>query len=101
MDKQIRWKQKFQNFQKAFIQLSAAIQMGELSDLERAGLIQTFEYSFQLAWKTMKDFLESEGVTTQTPRETLKESFRAEIISDGHGWIDALEKRNIFSLCYS
>lgn len=100
-NKQIRWKQRFQNYSKAFAHLEAAVQIDKLSDLERAGLIQTFEFSFELAWKTLKDFLESEGITTTSPRQVIQEAFKANYITDGHTWIDALEKRNFLSHCYS
>ena len=55
--KEIRWKQRFENFSKSFLQLEKAVEMGPLSDVERAGLIQFFEISFELAWKTLKDFI--------------------------------------------
>jgi nucleotidyltransferase substrate binding protein (TIGR01987 family) len=100
MNKKIRAAQRFTNFRKAYEQLSNAVAKSELSDLERSGLIQTFEYSFELACKTMKDYLESEGISAPTPRQSLKEAFKIGIIKDGHLWLDALEKRNYFSHCY-
>ena len=100
MNKSIRWKQRFQNFQKVYSQLELAVHKNELSELERSGLIQTFEYSFELSWKTLKDFLESEGIIATTPRKVIQEAFKAEFIKDGHDWIDALEKRNLLSHCY-
>lgn len=100
-NKEIRWKQRFENFEKAFNELKEATEKPELSKLERAGLVQTFEFTFELAWKTLKDFLESEGVTAQSPRETIQKGFSSSYISDGHLWIDALEKRNLLAHTYS
>ena len=59
MNKNIRWQQRFSNFEKSFSQLNKAIKIKTPSDTERAGLIQFFEISFELAWKTLKDFLEA------------------------------------------
>lgn len=96
-----RWQQRFENFQKAFLQFENAINKENLSQLERSGLLQTFEFTFELSWKTLKDFLYAEGITANTPREVIQKSFHAEIIQDGHDWIDALEKRNLLSHSYS
>lgn len=100
MNKNIRWRQRFENFLKAFTQLEAAVGQKNLNDLERSGLIQTFEYTYELSWKTLKDFLESEGIAVQTPRETIQEAFKSGFIPDGHSWIDALENRNLLSHTY-
>lgn len=101
MNKSIRWKQRFQNYQQAFKNLEDATKLNQYSKLEQAGLIQTFEFCFELAWKTLKDFLESEGIIASSPREVIKESFKANFIIDGHAWIDALEKRNLPTHTYS
>lgn len=100
MNKDIRWQQRFENFLKAFEQLKKAVTQDKLNELERAGLIQTFEYTYELSWKTLKDFLETEGITAKTPRETIQEAFKASFIIDGHNWIDALENRNLLSHTY-
>lgn len=100
-DKSIRWKQRFQNFEKAFLQLeSATIKLQSLSDLEKEGLIQRFEYTFELAWKTLKDYLESQNVEAKFPREVIKKGFQYEIIEDGEIWMDMLEKRNLMAHTY-
>ena len=101
MNKELRWKQRFQNFKNTYRQLQTASTKEELSELERSGLVQTFEYTFELAWKTLKDFLETEGITVNTPREAIQEAFKGHFIAEGHAWIDALEKRNLLSHCYS
>lgn len=99
--KSIRWKQRFENFQKALKQLENATHQESYSELERAGLIQTFEFTFELAWKTLKDFLESEGIITNSPRQAIQSAFKSHYISDGHTWIDALEKRIFLTHCYN
>ncbi len=99
--KEIRWKQRFQNFEKAFLQFDEAVsKIDSLSVLEKEGLIQRFEYTFELAWKTLKDFLESQEVEAKFPREVIKKGFQYEIISDGEMWMDMLEKRNLMAHTY-
>lgn len=65
----------------------------EMSDLEKEGVVQRFEYTFELAWKTLKDYLVYSGVVLDqiTPRKVIKEAFAAKIIDDGQIWIDMLE----------
>lgn len=99
-NKEIRWKQRFENFEKAFLVLSRAVNQDEYSELERGGLIQYYEVSFELSWKTMKDFLESKGFDVKSPRDTIKRAFQTELIEEGHEWISALENRNITSHAY-
>lgn len=100
-DKSIRWKQRFQNFDKAFHQLGSAVkQLDSLSDLEKEGLVQRFEYTFELAWKTLKDYLESQNVEAKFPRETIKMGFQFEIISGGEIWMEMLEQRNLMAHTY-
>ncbi len=91
----IRWKQRFAHFQKAFLLLEQTMTIEHPSDAERAGLIQFFEMSFELAWKVLKDYLEEEGFTVVSPRDTLKQAFQAGLLDDGHVWIEALKDRNL------
>ena len=87
MDKEIRWHQRFENFSKAFQQFKDAyLKYNELSDLEKEGMIQRFEYNFELAWKTLKDYLEAQGSIVKFPRE---------IITDGEIWMEMLDNRNL------
>ncbi len=97
----IRWKQRYDNFQKACTQLGKFIEKGELNELEEQGLIQCFEYTFELAWKTMKDYLEDEGFMVKSPRETIQLAYQNDIIKDGHVWLDALMKRNLMAHTYN
>lgn len=93
--KEIRWKQRFENFEKSFKLLEKYAQESITTDLERAGIIQFFETTFELAWKVLKDYLEAEGYMAKSPRESIKQAFQAEIIEDGHVWMEALTKRNL------
>ena len=95
-----RWQQRFQNFEKAFKKLHQAVNQDEYNELERTGLIQTFEFTFELAWKTLKDILEFEGFEVKSPRETIKQAFQIGYIKDGDEWLDVLEKRNLMSHTY-
>ncbi|MCK5700074.1 MAG: nucleotidyltransferase substrate binding protein [Cyclobacteriaceae bacterium] len=99
--KEIRWRQRFQNYEKAFIQLSDAVsQLDQLSTLEKEGLVQRFEYTFELGWKTLKDFFESKNVEVKFTRDVIKESFKTELLDDGEIWLEMLEKRNLMSHTY-
>jgi nucleotidyltransferase substrate binding protein (TIGR01987 family) len=100
MELDMRWKQRFENFTKAAGQLKEFIEKPELNKFEKQGLIQCFEYNFELAWKTMKDYLEAQGFTVKSPRDTIQTAFQAELITDGHSWVDALDKRNLLAHTY-
>lgn len=100
MDFDIRWKQRFNNFEKATNQLQEFIELEQLNKFEVQGLIQCFEYTFELAWKTMKDYLELEGFEVKSPRATIQTAFQVELIKEGHIWIDALGKRNLMAHTY-
>jgi nucleotidyltransferase substrate binding protein (TIGR01987 family) len=99
---EIRWQQRFENFHKVAILLTAACEQDEYSDLERAGLVQTFEFSFELAWNTLKDLLFYEGYEPKTPRETIRTAFTAGYFSEDEAAtaLDALDKRNLLSHSY-
>lgn len=101
----IRWKQRFQNFDRAFVLLRDALENGPdcLNQLEKEGVIQRFEFSFELAWKTLKDYMEEDGFVfaTITPRQVLKDAFAAKILKDGQVWIDMLDHRNLLSHTYN
>ncbi|MGL4346279.1 MAG: nucleotidyltransferase substrate binding protein [Cellulosilyticaceae bacterium] len=97
----IRWKQRYSNFSKALLQLTEFLEQPSLNKFELQGLIQCFEYTFELGWKTMKDYLEAEGLDVKTPRSTIQTGFQIGLISNGHAWIDALEKRNLMAHTYN
>jgi len=101
LSEDIRWKQRFSNYNKAVMQLTEFIEKGELNKFEVQGLIQCFEYTFELAWKTMKDYLEQEGYEVKSPRSAIQTAFQIQLITDGHTWIDALNKRNLMAHTYN
>ena len=83
----IRWKQRFRNFDRAYVLLRQAMEGGPaaLNPLEKEGVIQRFEYCFELAWKTAKDYMEESGFVfaAVTTRQVLKEAVAARILPDG------------------
>lgn len=92
-----RWQYRFQNFQKSLKRLQEAIEIIERNPgdfLRMAGLIQTYEFCFELGWKTLKDYLTQEGHDVPSPRKTIRTAFESNIIQDGKTWISALEDRN-------
>ena len=98
----LRWKQRLQNFQRAMVRLSNACEQGSYNDLELAGLIQTFEFSFELAWKTLKDLLEFEGYDASSPRSVIRTSLEAKHITaeQCETLLEALGKRNLLTHTY-
>lgn len=93
--KEIRYKQRFTQFEKAFLLLKESIDIETYTKIERAGLIQFFEITFELSWKLLKDYLESEGYIVKSPRDAFKTAFQMDIIKDGHSWLEALDDRNL------
>ena len=98
--KEVRWKQRFENFDKSYKLLKKYSNQSIKTELERAGIIQFFEMTFELAWKVLKDYLESEGYIVKSPRETVKQAFQIGLIENGHIWIDALANRNLTTHTY-
>ena len=105
MTNDIRWKQRFQGFDRGLMLIRDALARGPsaLSPLEREGLIKRFEFTFELTWKTVKDFLEASGliISPVTPRQVIKDAFAAKVLSDGQVWIDMLDHRNLLSHNYA
>ncbi|HPB01982.1 MAG: HI0074 family nucleotidyltransferase substrate-binding subunit [Bacteroidales bacterium] len=101
-NKELRWKQRYQNFEMAFSKLQEAMQQNELNELERNGLIQRFEFTIDLSWKVLKDYLEEKGfVFKPSPKDTIREAQRAGLIDFGQALIDGLDIRNDLSHDYS
>jgi len=99
--KDVRWIQRFQNFAKAIAFLEDALKIKNPDLTQKAGLIQFFELSFELAWNTMKDFLENQGYSEiKSPRAAIKKGFELNLIHDGHAWIELMEDRNLTSHTY-
>ena len=104
-DSGIRWQQRFSNFQKAFAQLDSAVQLmreRELSSLEKQGLIQAFEFSYELAWNCLRDYLVWQGIEGIVgSRDTIREAFSKGLVEDGDTWMKMLLDRNRTSHTYN
>ena len=101
----IRWIQRSNNFNKAFSQLKEAVELAQqrqLSKLEAQGLIQGFEYTHELAWNTLKDFLEARGVRDLYGlRDTTRTAFRTGVIENGETWMEMIQSRNLTTHTYN
>ena len=97
----IRWRQRFDNFRQAYFRLQEARNEPNLNELERNGLIQRFEFTIELAWKVMKDFLEDKGfVFKPSPKDTFRQAQEAKYIDFAQELIDGLNIRNELSHDY-
>ena len=105
MDTDIRWKQRLANFRKAFGRLDDAVLLSrqrDLSDLERQGLIQAFEFTHELAWNLMKDWFDYQGsFQISGSRDATREAFRMGLIQDGEVWMEMIRSRNQASHTYN
>ena len=98
----IRWKQRFSNYQKALNQLTKFIEKGELNELEEQGLIQSFEYTHEIAWKTLKDFLKDKGEENlYGSKDTTRLAFKEGLLKNGEVWMDMIKSRNLTSHTYN
>ena len=94
MEQDIRWKQRFHNYEKSFHQLKEIMGRGELNDLEAQGLIKCFEYTYELAWNLMKDYLIYQGATGITgSRDAIRHAFNQGLISEGELWMRMVDDR--------
>jgi len=95
MEKMERWKERLKSYSKALFQLESALQQKQFSVLEKDGVIKRFEFTFELAWKTLQDKLYDEGyLTTKGPKPVIKQAFKNGMITDGQAWMDMLTDRN-------
>ena len=100
--KDIRWIQRFNHFKKALNQLTKFIEKGKLNELEQQGVIQSFEYTYELAWNTLKDFFEHQGETgIHGSRDAFRLAFKRELIEDGETWMDMIESRALTTHTYN
>lgn len=103
--KNTRWIQRFSNYKKALLELREAIELGRkrpLSKLEEQGLIQGFEYTYELAWNTLKDFLQNRGNSNvYGSRDAIQEAFKLGLIADGESWMEMYKDRNRTSHTYN
>ena len=103
--KDIRWQQRFSNFEKAYLSLvesQQALEQDQGNSFIQDSLIQRYEYTLELAWKTMKDYLENEGfMNVSSPKKAVRKAFQERMIQDGSAWIKALDDRNKTSHAYN
>lgn len=100
-----RWKQRLNNYNNVYMQLQAAVQLAQqrsLSDLEKQGLIQAFEFTHELAWNVMKDYFLFQGNPDITgSRDAVREAFSNGLILSGEGWMEMIASRNKTSHTYN
>lgn len=103
-DPDIRWQQRFANYQKALLQLQNAVELSNqraLSPLEKQGVIQAFEFTHELAWNLLKDFLQDQGnQNIKGSKDATREAFKVELIQDGEQWMAMIRSRNISIYTY-
>ena len=103
MKKEIRWHYRFKNFSRAYLLLQEALEdIEQLNELETEGVIKRFEYSLELAWKTMKDYLEFNGflLVSVTPKDVIRTAYQAKLIDDVQVWINMITDRNLMAHTY-
>jgi nucleotidyltransferase substrate binding protein (TIGR01987 family) len=105
MTEDIRWKQRFENYLRAFETLRRAVDLARqrsLSELEKQGLIQGFEYTHELAWNVLKDYLEEAGISGIVgSKGATREAFKNGLIVDGDSWMEMIKSRNLSSHTYN
>lgn len=104
MDTDIRWIQRLHSYSMALSSLRSAVALAkqrELSELEQQGLIQAFEFTHELAWNLLKDFLEDRGATgIYGSRDAVREAFNRSLIGNGEVWMRMVVSRNRSSHTY-
>lgn len=97
-DLDIRWRQRFSNYQKALAQLTEGVELYKhrpLSRIERQGLIKAFEFTHEMAWNTMRDYFAYQGnASLMGSRDATREAFNKGMVIDGQGWMDMIKRRN-------
>jgi len=105
MTQDIRWVQRYKHFIQVFEQLKNAVELAEqrdLSELEEQGMIQAFEYTHELAWNTLKDFLEHQGLQQlYGSKDSSREAFKKGLIENGEVWMEMIKSRNLSSHTYN
>lgn len=98
----VRWIQRLNHFSKALGQLTKFIQKGDLNEFEKQGLIQSFEYTFELAWNTLKDYFEAQGETEiHGSRDAFRLAFKRGLFEDGEVWMAMISSRALTSHTYN
>ncbi len=102
MTDDIRWKQRLDNYSKALAQLTRFIEKGELNEFEQQGLIQCFEYTYELAWNCIKDLFEAQGeVGIIGSRDAFRLAFKRGLIENGELWMEMIKSRVLTSHTYN
>ncbi len=105
MPEDIRWKQRFDNYLRAFQTLRRGVELAaqrDLSELEQQGLVQGFEFTHELAWKVLKDYLEEQGFAGIIgSKSATREAFKNGLIDDGEAWMEMIKARNLSSHTYN
>ena len=101
----IRWQQRFANYKKAVQQLQSAVELSEqraLSNLEKQGVIQAFEFTHELGWNVLKDYLQDQGNQyIKGSKDATREAFKVALIADGEQWMAMIQSRNVSSHTYN
>lgn len=98
----IRWHQRLNNFSKALSQLSKFFQKEQLNELEQQGLIQAFEYTYELAWNTLKDYFHNQGETEiHGSRDAFRLAFQRGVVPEGELWMEMIKSRTMTSHTYN
>lgn len=101
-DNDIRWQQRFYNFKKAFTQLERFLEHKNLNEMEQQGLIKAFEYTYELAWKTLQDLLKEKGYKDIIgPKPVIEQSFQDGYIEEGEAWMRMHNSRILTSHTYN
>jgi nucleotidyltransferase substrate binding protein (TIGR01987 family) len=104
-DQDIRWQQRFANYKKALVQLKSAVELSKqraLSQLEKQGVIQAFEFTHELAWNVLKDYLEDQGMQNiNGSKDTTRAAFKVALIVNGEQWMAMIQSRNLSSHTYN
>lgn len=103
--KDVRWRQRFSNYVKALEALTRGVQIADerpLTELEQQGLIQGFEFTHELAWNVLKDYLDEQGVSGVVgSRGATREAYKNGLIEDGDVWMEMIRARNLSSHTYN
>jgi nucleotidyltransferase substrate binding protein (TIGR01987 family) len=101
----IRWKQRFQNFSRAFVLLREAYEMDyiQMDMMHKEAYVQRFEFTFELAWKTLKDVMEFDGIVFEkiSPRFIIRDAFQYKYIDNPEIWMKMVDDRNLMSHTYN
>ncbi|MDB5029596.1 HI0074 family nucleotidyltransferase substrate-binding subunit [Mucilaginibacter sp.] len=99
-NKDVRWQQRFQSFEKAFLFFKSAVDKENYTPIEIGGLVRSLDSTFELGWKTLEQYLYEQDFNITYPREIIKIGFQLKIIGDSDTWLCILQKCNELSHIY-